>query len=258
MNGRVYDPQLARFLSPDPLVQAPTNSQSWNRYSYVFNNPLKYTDPSGYSAESDGCITETSEQKVKVTCTALDDDSEAEEEVIVIGYADGSSGSRDSGAIQVDKSILDQTRGHLSDSAPYGPNNTNFTAVPWMVAPANLAPDDPRLTVMGVAPVGLGAKVGVSLATMKTATFANLPARLGSQALSRTAQAIVRGKLPLGALTKEQRAIAAKFYRESASRKDVSMTKGTSAFNRARADYLDGKIDAPPGGAKEWMDRNGY
>ena len=50
MNGRVYDPLLGRFLSPDPLVQAPGNSQSWNRYSYVFNNPLKYTDPSGYSA----------------------------------------------------------------------------------------------------------------------------------------------------------------------------------------------------------------
>lgn len=48
MNGRVYDPQLGRFLSPDPIVQAPTNSQSWNRYTYVFNNPLAFTDPSGF------------------------------------------------------------------------------------------------------------------------------------------------------------------------------------------------------------------
>ncbi|MCP4467888.1 MAG: RHS repeat-associated core domain-containing protein, partial [Halieaceae bacterium] len=48
MNGRVYDPQLGRFLSADPHVQAPGNSQSYNRYSYVINNPLKYTDPSGY------------------------------------------------------------------------------------------------------------------------------------------------------------------------------------------------------------------
>jgi len=47
MNGRVYDPYLGRFLSADPLVQAPENSQSYNRYSYVFNNPLSYTDPSG-------------------------------------------------------------------------------------------------------------------------------------------------------------------------------------------------------------------
>jgi len=47
MNGRVYDPFLARFLSPDPFVQAPDYSQNYNRYSYAWNNPLKYTDPSG-------------------------------------------------------------------------------------------------------------------------------------------------------------------------------------------------------------------
>jgi RHS repeat-associated protein len=48
MNGRVYDPVLGRFLSPDPYVQAPRDGQSLNRYSYVRNNPLRYTDPSGY------------------------------------------------------------------------------------------------------------------------------------------------------------------------------------------------------------------
>ncbi len=48
MNGRVYDSELGRFLSADPFVQAPYNSQSYNRYSYVFNNPLSFTDPSGH------------------------------------------------------------------------------------------------------------------------------------------------------------------------------------------------------------------
>lgn len=52
MNGRVYDPQLGRFLSPDPVVQSPGFSQSWNRYSYVMNSPLSYTDPSGYVRQS--------------------------------------------------------------------------------------------------------------------------------------------------------------------------------------------------------------
>lgn len=47
MNGRLYDPMLGRFLSPDNYVQLPDNSQSYNRYSYCLNNPLKYTDPSG-------------------------------------------------------------------------------------------------------------------------------------------------------------------------------------------------------------------
>ncbi|MFS1525698.1 RHS repeat-associated core domain-containing protein [Microbulbifer sp. 2304DJ12-6] len=48
MNGRIYDPVLGRFLSPDPIVQAPALSQSWNRYSYVMNNPLSANDPTGF------------------------------------------------------------------------------------------------------------------------------------------------------------------------------------------------------------------
>lgn len=47
MNGRMYDPLLARFLSPDPFVQMPDFSQNFNRYTYCLNNPLIYTDPSG-------------------------------------------------------------------------------------------------------------------------------------------------------------------------------------------------------------------
>ena len=53
MNGRIYDPFLGRVLSPDPFVQAPFDMQSFNRYSYVFNNPLSFTDPSGFLAEDD-------------------------------------------------------------------------------------------------------------------------------------------------------------------------------------------------------------
>ncbi len=49
MNGRIYDATLGRFLSADPIVQAPSDLQSYNRYSYVRNNPLTLTDPSGYS-----------------------------------------------------------------------------------------------------------------------------------------------------------------------------------------------------------------
>jgi len=45
--GRLYDPVIARFFSPDNFVQAPGFTQSYNRYSYCLNNPLQYTDPSG-------------------------------------------------------------------------------------------------------------------------------------------------------------------------------------------------------------------
>jgi RHS repeat-associated protein len=48
MNGRVYDPVLGRFMTPDPFVQAPDSLQDFNHYSYVNNNPLALTDPSGY------------------------------------------------------------------------------------------------------------------------------------------------------------------------------------------------------------------
>ena len=47
MNGRVYDPIIGRFLSPDNNIQMPYNSQNFNRYSYCMNNPLKYVDPDG-------------------------------------------------------------------------------------------------------------------------------------------------------------------------------------------------------------------
>lgn len=60
MNGRVFDPVLSRFLSPDPLVQAPYFSQSYNRYTYTFNNPLMFTDPSGYGSSCGvGCTSYT-------------------------------------------------------------------------------------------------------------------------------------------------------------------------------------------------------
>ena len=48
MNGRIYDPKLGRFLQADPVIQFPHYSQGQNRYSYVLNNPLTHTDPTGY------------------------------------------------------------------------------------------------------------------------------------------------------------------------------------------------------------------
>jgi RHS repeat-associated protein len=47
MRGRLYDPWLRRFVSADPIVPFPASGQRLNRYSYVLNNPLAYTDPAG-------------------------------------------------------------------------------------------------------------------------------------------------------------------------------------------------------------------
>lgn len=50
MNARLYDPVLGRFISADSCIDDPFNMQSFDRYHYALNNPLKYSDPSGYAA----------------------------------------------------------------------------------------------------------------------------------------------------------------------------------------------------------------
>jgi RHS repeat-associated protein len=49
MNGRVMDVADGRFLSPDPHITDPRNTQDYNRYSYVRNNPLSFIDPTGFN-----------------------------------------------------------------------------------------------------------------------------------------------------------------------------------------------------------------
>jgi RHS repeat-associated protein len=53
MRGRIYDPLAGRFLTPDPIMQAPFWSQGLNRYSYTFNDPVNNVDPSGFSSNQD-------------------------------------------------------------------------------------------------------------------------------------------------------------------------------------------------------------
>lgn len=56
MNGRIYDPVLGRFLQADPFIDGVTNTQGYNRYSYVGSNPLSYTDPTGYFKLKDAVL----------------------------------------------------------------------------------------------------------------------------------------------------------------------------------------------------------
>jgi len=46
--ARFYDVSLGRFLQPDSIISGAGNPQSFNRYSYVLNSPIKYNDPSGH------------------------------------------------------------------------------------------------------------------------------------------------------------------------------------------------------------------
>ena len=68
MNGRVYDYNLGRFLSVDPLIHMEGGSQGINPYSYIMNNPLAGTDPTGYDPEIEKVeITDVKTEKVAVT-----------------------------------------------------------------------------------------------------------------------------------------------------------------------------------------------
>ncbi|MCY1000864.1 FG-GAP-like repeat-containing protein [Myxococcus sp. MISCRS1] len=49
MRGRIYDPRMMKFLSVDPVIAEPGSAQAYNAYSYVLNNPTRYTDPSGFT-----------------------------------------------------------------------------------------------------------------------------------------------------------------------------------------------------------------
>lgn len=51
MNGRVYDPIIARFVSADPYLDTTFGTQAWNVFAYVGGNPLRFIDPSGFNGE---------------------------------------------------------------------------------------------------------------------------------------------------------------------------------------------------------------
>src|SRR5205085_5936893 len=72
---RYYEDALSRFMTPDPLLNSgqPWNPQSWNRYAYVENNPLRYTDPTGLykfgkcSGNADQCKAEQQRFRDSIT-----------------------------------------------------------------------------------------------------------------------------------------------------------------------------------------------
>jgi RHS repeat-associated protein len=53
MHARYYSPTMGRFLSVDPIIApyAMQKPQAWNRYSYVLNDPMRFTDPTGLMAD---------------------------------------------------------------------------------------------------------------------------------------------------------------------------------------------------------------
>jgi RHS repeat-associated protein len=85
MNARYYMPEVGRFVSPDTIVPEPGEPQSYNRYSYSYNNPVNYTDPTGHVAQ---CWT-MDENGSNVSC-----DEWMREAVAILGWEGGLDGAR--------------------------------------------------------------------------------------------------------------------------------------------------------------------
>jgi hypothetical protein len=112
MNGRVYDYNLGRFLSVDPFIQEPGNSQSMNPYSYIMNNPLAGTDPSGYKSKS---ICEGTSAK----CSVAKSDAEKREVLNKLTEDDNGSESSTNASNDSDKKgadDIDPDKKKLADS----------------------------------------------------------------------------------------------------------------------------------------------
>jgi len=82
MGGRSYHPHLGRFFSPDPLVVSPLDAQAYNRYAYVLNRPLLFTDPTGYATQ-DGLGNDQGGGKVEDLPYHCDDGQECQRSVTV-------------------------------------------------------------------------------------------------------------------------------------------------------------------------------
>jgi hypothetical protein len=91
MNGRLFDPTIARMLQADPLVQAPDNLQSYNRYTYCFNNPSTCTDPSGFAGSVQQEILDDNAQDERLK-------EKPKQEVVAKEEQPGGTAKRDGGA----------------------------------------------------------------------------------------------------------------------------------------------------------------
>ncbi|MDD3592458.1 MAG: FG-GAP-like repeat-containing protein [Sulfurovum sp.] len=118
MNARVYDSDIGRFLSADTIIQNPYDSQYFNRYSYVRNNPVNYTDPTGHETVDLGtiyCYAEEPEYDSSYVPTYYDDAG--------IGIsADAYSNSYDYGFTSITGNDLESSFEYKGAASRYGWN----------------------------------------------------------------------------------------------------------------------------------------
>ncbi len=166
MKGRVYDPKIARFVTADPLVSDPLSSQGYNRYAYVFNNPLAFVDPSGFQAGPGGQGYEQQETHEQIVQRFAEYD--AETNAANAAGAHTPTGSASAGAEAAAAAAADQGRAQAAAAASAAGAAMNdamqegkVLAGRWLIAAARVAsPWEGR----AAAPIGqflLGMGLGV-------------------------------------------------------------------------------------------------
>ena len=130
MNGRVYDPTIGRFISADPFIDGWRHTQGYNRYSYVRNNPLRYTDPSGFTAKKNPDERDESEGPGG---GHVNPDGKAIPELVV-------TGKRPGGWTGVPGASMTMVSGDGGEHAAWLTPATDAAGTEWALDPGNIEP----------------------------------------------------------------------------------------------------------------------
>jgi RHS repeat-associated protein len=137
MNGRVQDAILGRFLSADPNTPDPTNAQSYNRYSYVNNNPVSHADPTGFAECAINAAPNTQWACTGTNIYQFLTPSSASDSPEPVGQSPGDA--EDDG----DSGATDPTGGNSPDQASNSSGNPSDAASNTGSAPNNATANDP-------------------------------------------------------------------------------------------------------------------
>jgi RHS repeat-associated protein len=145
-NARVYSTLMGRFLSVDPI--AGSNPQRLNPYSYVANNPLKYTDPSGMCLPDIDCPGDRGTQETELLATAVDSWADSRSIEQTRDGCDAACQMRvaaDAFAAATHAALVDALKAiQLIEQA-----STALVAAALPLCPGPICPNDPRVTSSG-------------------------------------------------------------------------------------------------------------
>lgn len=189
MNGRVYDYNLGRFLSVDPFIQSPTNSQSVNPYSYIMNNPLAGTDPTGYKSEKIEKRAVTGSRIKRNVTTVGNSITSSSSNVKFNGSIDTNSSNSRQSTGSTNTSDIGSQQEVAKQSGKTGDNSTNVAAS----ATAGTAAQGGTATIPNIGDLadGIGKEL-LGAAKKGLILYALKPGELGDATLS---GAIARGEI---------------------------------------------------------------